>query len=1413
MKKTLKKALALILSVVMLMSLTSVGMVAFAESQPEPMQAELKLGSSVVVPMIDWGTAAYLTVVPEKSDVYVFSSNRSNGQSNVYATLLDENGSRLDEAGNVWWGDFNFKFGYYLEAGKTYSLRIDVSSKEAETITVELSESLIEEIVITGSPVLIENTNGYTAHDHNTNEDFHFYDWVWSNSFSYNVVFKDGYVMEHSGNDGFAYANDWYEIETHDNQYEEHWYVGNTYNASISIFGVSTTVPVTITESPITNIVFEPVEIIENTGGYYQDGPEGPESKYFYYNWEHNLKYTVYFNDNTTVNGEGTSFEYNGEYYYLGSEYEQYYNPLLVGNTYAMPMKVMGKTFNASVSIVETPVESFVITPSVTLIENLDGTLQNHDPNDIWFYYDWQNNVDYTLTLKDGTVYTNSEDGLNSIEYEGKYYNFIYSDIQYSEHWNVGETHTVTLSILGVEKEIEVNIVESPVESVTVKPVNIKQGKNCYTITDSNGNSVFIYWWTNNLEYTVKFNDGTSSSFTGQTFNYNGKDYNIRYDNIEQHRNPFVLGENKVTLNIFGKEVEVTVNVNPSPIKNVTIDPLFIQEYTGGYYNYDESGNKWYYYNWQHNKITYTVELSDNTVIKTDNNTGFNYDGDYYNLSFSPWDLDQNDTHLYAGNTYTVPATLDGKSCEIQITIVGEEESDGFTYLVQNGTAIITSYTGTDKVINIPSTLNGNTVVGIMELYDWEDDEWETNVATTLNIPDTVTMLSGSMFEYLSNLEVLNLGSGISEINNDWFLYLNKLSEINVSENNPNFTSVDGIVFNKNVTELVAIPSAKQGTFKVPATVTNMEIFFENSLTYSGITLDLSNNPTGYKKVDGVIYNTDMTKVFLCDKDKTGSYVMPNTVTEMGTGAFANTALSEITVSNSVTNIAYCAFTSSIDLTKVTLPEGLTDISADAFRKCKSLESITLPESLEYLQSGAFAESGIKAIKIPAATEYVGEMCFANSSLKEVVISYGVGAIGYECFAHSCLESVELPDSIQYIGSGAFAYTPLKAVTLSKNEYFNSIGYDVFYETNLTSVVLPENITYIGERAFANSKLLEDVEFVSDEMYIDMSAFMGCPLKEINLKEGEIFISDYAFYGNNATSLKLPESVTHITYYSFANSKNLADIDVSDNLESLCGYAFEGSAWLNNQEDGVVYLENYLYGYKGNMAAGTEITVEEGTKLIADYAFAGEQRLKSIHIPASVKHIGELAFFDCLFLEEITVDEDNEYYYVENDVLYSANGDVIWAKPTSVNYVFGLITEFEYGEPFYTEMEFWASLNTASEDYYTSVEAFWSTWYDLPLDEVFSGYDPYKLGTQTVTIHLGCVDYQYEVTVKERTAESGDANGDGAVNVKDIAVVKKLLAGLLSNEEAAALNGDIDENGIINVADLAHLKKMIAGLI
>ena len=108
-------------------------------------------------------------------------------------------------------------------------------------------------------------------------------------------------------------------------------------------------------------------------------------------------------------------------------------------------------------------------------------------------------------------------------------------------------------------------------------------------------------------------------------------------------------------------------------------------------------------------------------------------------------------------------------------------------------------------------------------------------------------------------------------------------------------------------------------------------------------------------------------------------------------------------------------------------------------------------------------------------------------------------------------------------------------------------------------------------------------------------------------------------------------------FYFEPRCANLVEIQGGDGVTTIGYNVFTNTAWLNNQQDGIIYLGKILYCYKGEMPANTAIEVREGTLSIAGRAFGGYFNLKSVTIPNSVTSIGDLAFYYCSGLTSVTI--------------------------------------------------------------------------------------------------------------------------------------------------------------------------------
>ena len=109
-----------------------------------------------------------------------------------------------------------------------------------------------------------------------------------------------------------------------------------------------------------------------------------------------------------------------------------------------------------------------------------------------------------------------------------------------------------------------------------------------------------------------------------------------------------------------------------------------------------------------------------------------------------------------------------------------------------------------------------------------------------------------------------------------------------------------------------------------------------------------------YSSMDGALFDKEMTKLLYFPSAKKGAYEIPGTVEELEPYAFACSALTSLSLSDKITSVSHAAFMDASSLRSITLCEGLKEIEEFAFAHCASLSSIQLPSTLDLIDDYAF---------------------------------------------------------------------------------------------------------------------------------------------------------------------------------------------------------------------------------------------------------------------------------------------------------------------------------------------------------------------------------------------------------------------------------------------------------------------------
>ena len=315
---------------------------------------------------------------------------------------------------------------------------------------------------------------------------------------------------------------------------------------------------------------------------------------------------------------------------------------------------------------------------------------------------------------------------------------------------------------------------------------------------------------------------------------------------------------------------------------------------------------------------------------------------------------------------------------------------------------------------------------------------------TSIKLPNSCTSIGYYAFYDCSNLTNIIIPNGISSIGGFAFVGCNSLTQFIVESGNSNYSTVDGVLFNKNQTSLIQYPGGKQGSYTIPGSVTSIgdNAFYDcNGLTVitigsavnsigtqsfvncSNLTrFNVSIINTNYSEVDGVLFNKNQTSLIKYPGGMQGSYTVPNTVTSIGDYAFLGCGeLISITIPNSVISLGSSTFNNCTALTSILIGNGLITNGYDSFRGCPELLEFNVQsdnQNFSSLDGVLFDKNQSTLLQYPPKKQ--GSYIIPNTVTSIGDSSAFFGSIG--------LTSITFPISLTYIWCNFHTCTSLKTI-------------------------------------------------------------------------------------------------------------------------------------------------------------------------------------------------------------------------------------------------------------------------------------------------------------------------------------------------------------------------------------------------
>ena len=206
----------------------------------------------------------------------------------------------------------------------------------------------------------------------------------------------------------------------------------------------------------------------------------------------------------------------------------------------------------------------------------------------------------------------------------------------------------------------------------------------------------------------------------------------------------------------------------------------------------------------------------------------------------------------------------------------------------------------------------------------------------SITIPDSVLSIRRMSFEFCTSLTDITIPSSVTNI--DAAFSCCGMLRLDVSPQNEFYSSSDGVLFNKDMTEIVAYTKDYlENEYTIPDGVTSVgDYAFHHNFYLTGVTIPDSVTSIGNAAFENCYYLADIT--------------MPDSIISIGDWAFSWCRdLADIKLPRNLTHIGESAFSHCDSFTSIVIPEGVTSIVRRAFYECAKLTSITIPNSVTHI--------------------------------------------------------------------------------------------------------------------------------------------------------------------------------------------------------------------------------------------------------------------------------------------------------------------------------------------------------------------------------------------------------------------------------------------------------------------------------